>query len=141
MSGAGGGLTTTLNAGSLKLDKTDFLVLDETDRMLDMGFGIQLNEIASHLPKKRQTLMFSATLPDNIVTLSRKYLTQPVRIAVGSLNTPIDKIKQELIKTNDALKYGELLSQLKNYEGSVLVFDQNQIRRRTFGRQAEQSRF
>ena len=120
--GTPGRINDHLKRGSLKLDKTDFLVLDETDRMLDMGFGIQLNEIASHLPKKRQTLMFSATLPDNIVTLSRKYLTQPVRIAVGSLNTPIDKIKQELIKTNDALKYGELLSQLKNYEGSVLVF-------------------
>lgn len=87
---------------SLVLNKTDFLVLDETDRMLDMGFGIQLEQIAKFLPAKRQTLMFSATLPVNIISLSRKYLTNPVRIAIGSTTAAADNIRQEIVKTNDA---------------------------------------
>lgn len=107
---------------SLVLNKTDFLVLDETDRMLDMGFGIQLEQIAKFLPAKRQTLMFSATLPVNIISLSRKYLTNPVRIAIGSTTAAADNIRQEIVKTNDAQKYGELMKQLKERDGSVLIF-------------------
>ena len=68
--GTPGRINDHLRRRSLKLDKTDFLVLDETDRMLDMGFGIQLEDIIKFLPQQRQTLMFSATLPANIVKLS-----------------------------------------------------------------------
>jgi ATP-dependent RNA helicase DeaD len=67
----------------LKLINTNFLVLDETDRMLDMGFGVQLDRILKYLPAQRQTLMFSATLPGAIVQMSAKYLTKPERVAVG----------------------------------------------------------
>lgn len=120
--GTPGRINDHLLRRSLKLSNCDFLVLDETDRMLDMGFGIQLDQIAKFLPSERQTLMFSATLPANIVNLSRKYLKQPVRIAVGSLIEAAPNIKQEIIKTNTAQKYGELMQQLKTRDGSILIF-------------------
>lgn len=120
--GTPGRINDHLLRRSLVLNKTDFLVLDETDRMLDMGFGIQLEQIAKFLPAKRQTLMFSATLPANIISLSRKYLTNPVRIAIGSTTAAADNIRQEIVKTNDAQKYGELMKQLKERDGSVLIF-------------------
>lgn len=120
--GTPGRINDHLRRRSLKLDKTDFLVLDETDRMLDMGFGIQLEDIIKFLPQQRQTLMFSATLPANIVKLSNRYLNNPVRIAIGSTTAVAANVHQELIKTNDSLKYGELMNQLKCKEGSVLIF-------------------
>lgn len=120
--GTPGRINDHLLRRTLKLTNTNFLVLDETDRMLDMGFGIQLEQIAKFLPHERQTLMFSATLPANIVSLSKKYLTDPVRISCGSTTAVAENIKQELIKTNDAMKYGELMNQIKTREGSVLIF-------------------
>lgn len=120
--GTPGRINDHLSRKSLSLKSTDFLVLDETDRMLDMGFGIQLNEIAKFLPKERQTLMFSATLPQNIISLSKKYLNNPVRIAIGNDNAVAAKIKQEIIKTNDGTKYADLINQINVREGSLLVF-------------------
>lgn len=120
--GTPGRINDHLNRGSLKLNQTDFLVLDETDRMLDIGFGVQLEKIATYLPEKRQTMMFSATMPANIIKLSSKYLTQPERISIGSTTTPLAKIKQEIIYTSEAEKYSQLLTQLEKRTGSILVF-------------------
>ena len=120
--GTPGRINDHLQRKSLKLGHTDFLVLDETDRMLDMGFGVQLDQIAKFLPEERQTLMFSATLPKNIMSLSKKYLDNPVRIAIGEVNDVAPKIKQELIKTTDGNKYDELMKQLNAREGSALIF-------------------
>lgn len=120
--GTPGRINDHLSRKSLNLKSADFLVLDETDRMLDMGFGIQLDEIAKFLPKERQTLMFSATMPKNIVSLSKKYLTKPVRIAIGNDNEVAAKIQQEIIKTTDTNKYSDLVNQINVREGSLLVF-------------------
>jgi hypothetical protein len=120
--GTPGRINDHLERGTLKLDSANFLVLDETDRMLDMGFGVQLDRIAEYLPQKRQTLMFSATLPPTIVRLSSKYLTDPERIAVGSSNTPAAKIKQELIHTSEGEKYQHLITQLEQRSGSIIIF-------------------
>ncbi len=120
--GTPGRVNDHLRRGSLKLGMTDFLVLDETDRMLDMGFGIQLNEIAKYLPEQRQTLMFSATMPRNINALSAKYLSNPVRIAVGEANAVAENIKQEIIKTSENGKYGDLVDQINIRNGSLLIF-------------------
>lgn len=120
--GTPGRITDHLTRGSLKLDQTSFLVLDETDRMLDMGFGIQIDKILTYVPSERQTLLFSATLPSNIVKMAQKYMRSPERIAVGSTTTPAAKIQQELIHTTDTEKYGQLLTQLGQREGSVIIF-------------------
>ncbi|MFA4994952.1 MAG: DEAD/DEAH box helicase [Bdellovibrionales bacterium] len=120
--GTPGRINDHLERGSLKLNNVRYLVLDETDRMLDMGFGVQIERILKHVPKERQTLLFSATLPSNIVKLSGKYMRDPVRIAVGSTTTPLEKIKQEMISVTDAEKYVKLIEQIKARKGSIIIF-------------------
>jgi ATP-dependent RNA helicase DeaD len=120
--GTPGRINDHLNRGSLKLEDTHFLVLDETDRMLDMGFTIQIERIFSYMPKERQTLMFSATLPKNILKLSEKYLSNPQRVSVGEVNVVASNIKQEAIRIEQNKKYDELLTQLVERNGSVIVF-------------------
>jgi len=120
--GTPGRINDHLTRGTLKLNDASFLVLDETDRMLDMGFGIQIDQIVKHLPSPRQTLMFSATLPHNIVKMSEKYLNNPIRVAVGSNNAPIAKIAQENVRVAEADKYAQLLLQLQQRTGSIIVF-------------------
>lgn len=120
--GTPGRVNDHLTRGTLKLSDTNFLVLDEVDRMLDMGFGMQLDAIAKYLTAKRQTLMFSATMPENIQKLSVKYLNNPVRIAVGSTHTPTENIKQEHVKLSDSEKYPRLLEEFDSRTGSIIVF-------------------
>ncbi len=120
--GTPGRINDHLKRGTMMLGSTDFLVLDETDRMLDMGFGIQLDEIAKYLPEKRQTLMFSATIPSGIVNVSKKYLNNPERVTVGSNNAPVKNIKQDSIFTSQADKYSELAKELDKRTGSVIIF-------------------
>ena len=92
--GTPGRINDHLERGTLNLHDTNFLVLDETDRMLDMGFEVQINRILKFVKSKRQTLMFSATIPDNIKKLSIKYLNNPTSIFVGKKNIPAKNIKQ-----------------------------------------------
>jgi len=120
--GTPGRINDHLDRKSLKLSDTGFLVLDETDRMLDMGFGIQIDRILKHLPVKKQTLMFSATLPEEIVRMSAKYLKNPERVSMGATNVPSIKIKQEVIHIKQEQKYQELIKQLQERTGSILVF-------------------
>lgn len=120
--GTPGRINDHLERNSLELDLADFLVLDETDRMLDMGFSVQLDRIFKYLPKKRQTLMFSATLPNEIMGMSKKYLNNPERVKVGSTEAPAVNIKQEVIRIDDGAKYAELNNQLNNRMGSIIIF-------------------
>lgn len=120
--GTPGRINDHLERGNLILHDTNFLVLDETDRMLDMGFGIQIDRIVKFLPATRQTLMFSATIPPEIAKMSAKYLKNPERIAVGSVNAPIVKIKQDIIHVNESGKYEELTKQIEARNGSIIVF-------------------
>lgn len=120
--GTPGRINDHLERGSMMLHDTHFLVLDETDRMLDMGFAVQLERIFKYMPGKRQTLMFSATLPKNILKLSEKYLNNPKRVSVGETNVVAKNIKQEVIRIEQDKKYNELMSQLYDRNGSVIVF-------------------
>lgn len=120
--GTPGRINDHLERGSLKLKTTRFLVIDEADRMLDMGFGIQLEQIAKSLPETRQTLFFSATFPPNIQKLADQYLRDPKRIAIDGLNQPAPKIQQEVIELKPSEKPSELRKQLEKREGSIIVF-------------------
>lgn len=120
--GTPGRINDHLERGSLMLHDANFLVLDETDRMLDMGFGPQIEKIFKFLPPVRQTLMFSATLPDNIVKISQRYMKDPVRVSAGEHSKPAAKITQENIHVTEDTKYDHLVQQLEAREGSVIIF-------------------
>ncbi|MDI1227511.1 MAG: DEAD/DEAH box helicase [bacterium] len=120
--GTPGRINDHLQQGSLNLATTSFLVLDETDRMLDMGFGPQIDRVVSRMPKQRQTLLFSATLPPHIVKVSQQYTNNPLRVSVGEVNQPIRKIKQEVIRTVTSQKYTLLMQELRARSGSVIIF-------------------
>ena len=120
--GTPGRIIDHLERGTLRVDNLECLVLDETDRMFDMGFGIQLDHIISKLPTKRQTMMFSATIPPAIEKLAGKYLNQPKRVAVGSATLPIPKIKQEIVNISEKDKYKRLLQEIEQRDGTIIVF-------------------
>jgi superfamily II DNA/RNA helicase len=120
--GTPGRINDHLQRGTLRLNNTRYLVLDETDRMLDLGFGVQIERIVAKIPGERQTMLFSATLPAGIVKLAAKYLKNPERISVGSTTDAAPNIRQELIHTSDTDKYAKLLEQLGAHKGSTLIF-------------------
>lgn len=90
-----GRLITHMNMGCLDLSKTTHLVLDEADRMLDMGFYDDIMKIVEQMPKERQTILFSATMPDKIAMLSRSLMHDPVEISIAT-SKPAEKIDQGL---------------------------------------------
>lgn len=98
-----GRLISHLAGGHIDLKRTSFLVLDEADRMLDMGFYDDIIKIASYMSPERQTIMFSATMPENIRKLAKNILVNPteVRIAVSK---PAEKIKQQALLCHDGMK-------------------------------------
>ncbi|MDG2159712.1 MAG: DEAD/DEAH box helicase [Gammaproteobacteria bacterium] len=120
--GTPGRINDHLESETLDLMDCGYLVLDETDRMLDMGFGIQIDQTLQYLPSEKQTLLFSATLPAKIMKLSNKYLYKPERIAIESEKVLLTNIKHDIINIDHNKKYKELLTQLSNRNGSVLIF-------------------
>ena len=122
--GTPGRINDHIERGTLMLNEAGFLVLDETDRMLDMGFSIQLDQIAKFLPAKRQTLMFSATMPHNINKIAQKYLNNPVNVKIEKNDTPTisPNLTHDVVHTDDASKYDKLVGELTAREGSIIVF-------------------
>jgi ATP-dependent RNA helicase DeaD len=120
--GTPGRINDHLKRKSLNLSATKYLVLDETDRMLDMGFTPQIEMVLKFVPKDHQTLLFSATLPQNILRISERYLNKPERISTGNTSVPIAKIKQETLQVFKENKYDELIDQFLARKGSILVF-------------------
>jgi ATP-dependent RNA helicase RhlE len=98
-----GKMMSHIKMGYVKLDNLQYLVLDEADRMLDMGFYDDIDFIIEHLPKKRQNLMFSATMPPKIKTLSQNILVNPVEISIA-MSKPPEKIKQFAFVVYDTQK-------------------------------------
>jgi len=117
-----GRINDHLKRKSLNLSATKYLVLDETDRMLDMGFTPQIEMVLKFVPKNHQTLLFSATLPQNILKISERYLNKPERISTGATSIPIAKIKQETLQVFKENKYDQLIDQFLLRKGSILVF-------------------
>ena len=123
-----GRLVDHLSRGTMSLSRTEILVLDEADRMLDMGFAPQLAQVLRYLPKARQTLMFSATMPTGIEHLASKYLKDPARVTIGTLSQAAPKVAQTAISTTTVQKNETLLDELNRREGSVLIFARTQAR-------------
>ena len=101
-----GRLLDLMKQRHVRLDVIEFLVLDEADRMLDMGFVDDVRKIMAAIPKSRQSLLFSATMPRKISQLSAEILTDPVRVEVTSLATPIDRIEQSIYSRPHRWKAG-----------------------------------
>ncbi|MDZ4676732.1 MAG: DEAD/DEAH box helicase [Oligoflexia bacterium] len=130
-----GRLVDHLKRGTVSLFGTDILVLDEADRMLDMGFAEQLAQILRFLPSQRQTLFFSATLPPDIQKLASKYLKDPVRVSVGPVSQPVKKIQQAMIQTTNVKKNEVLNNELNARAGSILIFARTKHRTDRLARQ------
>jgi len=107
---------------TVSLQQVKILVLDEADRMLDMGFAPQLKRIHALLPKERQTMLFSATMPESIVSIARMYLSLPIRIEVAPQGSTAKDVAQEVFFVPHEDKPRLLEKILQEYQGSVLVF-------------------
>ncbi len=108
-----GRLIAHLSSGALKMDKLKYLVLDEADRMLDMGFYEDIMKIVGYLPKVRQTVMFSATMPPKIRTLAATLLKEPESISLA-ISKPAEGISQQIYMVHDSQKVPLLTEILKS---------------------------
>ncbi len=117
-----GRLIDHLNRRSVRLDRVSIVVLDEADRMLDMGFAPAIKQILNQSPKERQTLLFSATMPAAITELANEYLDNPMRVETAPAGTASELVEQELFFMKHEEKQNLLWDLLQENAGSVLIF-------------------
>ena len=120
--GTPGRINDHLKRGVLNIKQTNFLVLDETDRMLDMGFSVQIDDIMKYIDSKPQTLLFSATMPSNIMKIAKKYLAEPEKISVDKEFSVAEKIIEKNLSFKDSEKFDVLVKELKERDGTAIVF-------------------
>ncbi len=117
-----GRLQDHLKRRTANLGKFTILVLDEFDRMLDMGFRDDISNIVNHLPKERQTLMFSATQRQSIINHAKMYLHNFETITIAQKKETHENIEQKFVDLRDDEKYARLLKEIETREGSIIVF-------------------
>ncbi|MCP4313468.1 MAG: DEAD/DEAH box helicase [Bacteroidetes bacterium] len=130
-----GRMIAHLNNNYVKFDGLEYLILDEADRMLDMGFHEDIMKIIQYIPNKRQNLMFAATMPKDIRTLARKVLNDPVEISIA-ISKPVEKILQVAYPVYETQKLPLAIHLLKGRNlKSVIVFCSTKISAKQLGRQ------
>ncbi len=117
-----GRLVDHLERKTVNLSKVSVLVLDEADRMLDMGFAPQIKRILTNVSKKRQTMLFSATMPADIVDIARTYMKLPVRVEVAPAGSAAENVTHEMFIVSREAKLALLENVIKEHKGSTLVF-------------------
>ena len=117
-----GRLIDHLKRRTVRLDDVKVLVLDEADMMFDMGFAPQIEEVLASVPKLRQTMLFSATMPPAIIKLAAKHLKTPIHIEMAPSGTTAKLVDQEMYVVKKEDKIIQLTKILKTYQGSVLIF-------------------
>jgi ATP-dependent RNA helicase RhlE len=120
--GTPGRIIDHIEQKTLSLKDVKILILDEADRMFDMGFAPQINKILQAVPKDRQTMLFSATMPDGIVKIAINHMKLPVRVEIAKSGTTAENIEHELFVVRKNQKAPLLRKILEDYKGSVLVF-------------------
>lgn len=134
-----GRLLDHIQRGTIDVSHIDVLVLDEADHMFDMGFLPDIKKIISYLPSQRQTLLFSATMPEDIKALVNKVLTDPVRIQIGH-TAPVASVAHAFYPVETARKTDLLKNILDNNEiGPVLVFTRTKMRAKRVAQQLDRS--
>ncbi len=117
-----GRLIDHLNQKNIRLDRVNIVVLDEADRMLDMGFMPQIQRILAALPKVRQTMLFSATMPPEIMRVAASYMKLPIRVEIAPSGTTVERVTHELFIVPREHKIGLLGKLLEKHAGSTLIF-------------------
>jgi len=134
-----GRLLDHIHQRTIDLSRVEVLVLDEADRMFDMGFLPDIRKIIKSLPSQRQTLMFSATMPDDIRKLAHEVLRAPVTVQVNHA-APLDSVAHALYPVEQHLKTALLLELLRHtHTGSVLIFTRTKHRAKRVGEQLERA--
>jgi len=122
-----GRLIDHMETKKVDLSNIGVLVLDEADRMLDMGFAPQIKKILDRVPRQRQTMLFSATMPDAILNIAHSYMSLPLRVEVAPAGTAVKTVTQELFFVDRHDKPTLLRTTLEQYKGSVLIFSRTKF--------------
>lgn len=117
-----GRLIDHLSQKNIHLNNIQIVVLDEADRMLDMGFAPQIKQILRLLPKERQTMLFSATMPAEIMKMAASHMKLPIRVEIAPTGTTVENVTHELFIVPNIQKFALLSKLLESYQGSVLIF-------------------
>ncbi len=137
-----GRLLDHMNSGVGRFDGLEFLVLDEADRMLDMGFLPDVKRIISRLPQQRQTMLFSATMPQEILYLTKQILRDPATFQIGRQAAPVEGVSQSAYPVAQHLKTDLLVALLQMVEmESVLIFARTKIRTERLARHLKHGGF